>query len=119
MTKKSILIVEDEAINAMLIKSILKDDNNILGICTNGADAIEQIKSGNPDLIIIDIFLEGELTGIEVMEIITKENRIPHIYCTAYADESILEKARKTGPEKILIKPVKIPELKEIINGKI
>jgi len=118
MTKKNILIVEDEAINAMLIKNILKADHNILGICTNGADAIKQINELKPDFIIMDIFLDDELTGIDVMNKIISRNRIPHIYCTAYADESILEKARKTGPEEILIKPVKIPDIKKIIDQK-
>ena len=64
----------------------------------------------------MDIFLEGEFTGIEVMEKIINRIRIPHIYCTAYTDESILGEARKTGPEKILVKPVRITDLKNIIN---
>jgi CheY-like chemotaxis protein len=115
--KKNILIVEDEAINAMLIKNILKDDHNILGICTNGEDAIEQINEQNPDFIIMDIFLDGELTGIEVMEKIIIRKNIPHIYCTAYTDESILEKARKTKPVKIIVKPLRVPDIKELIDS--
>lgn len=116
MSKKHIFIVEDEAINALLLKNILQKDHIILGIASNGKDAIRQIAEKKPDLIIVDIRLEGELTGIDVINELQKTTDIEHIYCTAYADENILEDAGKTGPLEIIIKPVNINDLKKLLN---
>lgn len=116
MRKRLIFIVEDEAVNALLLKSILQKDHCILGIAANGKDAIRQINEKKPDLIIMDIRLEGELTGIDVMNELQKTSDVEHIYCTAYADEQILKDAGRTGPLKIIIKPVIIEDLKKLLN---
>jgi len=116
MGKRLIFIVEDEAVNALLLKSILQKDHIILGIAANGKDAIREINEKKPDMIIMDIRLEGELSGIDVINEIQKTAIIDHIYCTAYNDEQLLEDARKTGPAKIITKPVNISELKKMLN---
>lgn len=116
MKKKRILIVEDEGVNAMLLKYALQKDHIILGIAVSGIDAIKQIIDQQPDLIIVDIRLEGELTGIDVMNEVIKTHHVEHIYCTAYSDEDIIMKARNTLPIEVIIKPVNIVELSKMIN---
>lgn len=116
MGKRHIFIVEDEAVNALLLKSILQKDHIILGIAANGTDAIREINEKKPDFIIMDIRLEGGLTGIDVIKELQKTSVVEHIYCTAYADEQILEDAGKTGPLKIIVKPVNINDLKRMLD---
>ena len=117
MIKKRIFIVEDEAVNALLMKSILQKDHTVIGIAANGKDAIREINEQKPDFIIMDIRLEGELSGIDVMNELLKTNNVDHIYCTAYNDELTMIEAAKTGPFKIIIKPVNIAELKKIFSS--
>jgi CheY-like chemotaxis protein len=116
MNKKRIFIVEDEGVNAMLLKYALQKDHIILGIAVTGLDAIQQIIDQKPDLVIVDIRLEGEMTGIDVMNEIKKTHHVEHIYCTAYSDEEIIRDARKTLPIEVIIKPVNIISLNNMIN---
>ena len=112
MNRKKILIVEDERIIAEDIKSaLLSFDYEVLGICSSGELALEKLKSITPDLIMMDIMLEGELDGIQTSEIILKEKNIPIIYLTAYADEATLERAKLTTPYGYLLKPFEDREL--------
>lgn len=117
MDKKRILIVEDEAISAILLKNILQHEHIIIGICSNGRDAIDTITNENPDLLLMDICLEDQLSGIDVINEIQKTAKIDHIYCTAYSDEQIMDRARKTGPKGIIIKPVSIADLKSLLEA--
>lgn len=108
MSKKNILVIEDEAIVSKDIQQSLKKMGyNIAGAAATGEKAIETAKETNPDLVLMDIMLKGEMSGIEAAEEIRKELRIPVIYLTAYADENTLTKAKVTEPYGYIIKPFK------------
>ncbi len=108
MGKVSVLIVEDESIVAKDIQfSLKKLGYNVLGIEKTGEDAIKSATLKKPDIIIMDIMLKGEITGIEASEKIREENNIPIIFLTAYADESTLARAKITEPYAYIIKPYK------------
>ena len=108
MGKVSVLIVEDESIVAKDIQfSLKKLGYNVLGIEKTGEDAIKSAILKKPDIIIMDIMLKGEITGIEASEKIREENNIPIIFLTAYADESTLARAKITEPYAYIIKPYK------------
>ena len=99
MEKLNIFIVEDESIVAKDIQNnLIKLGYNVLGIANNGNDAIEQIKNLHPDVVLMDIMIKGDLTGIEVAEQIKKFVNVPVIFLTAYADESTLSRAKVTEP---------------------
>ncbi|MBN1949314.1 MAG: response regulator, partial [Candidatus Cloacimonetes bacterium] len=94
MEKKKILIVEDEIIIAENIKKHLQaKDYNVLGIITMGEDAIEALSLLKPDLVLLDIKLEGSMDGIQVAEIIRQEHQIPVIFLTSYGDDNTLSQA--------------------------
>ena len=77
MEKLNIYIVEDESIVAKDIQnSLIKLGYNVLGISNNGKDAIEKITELNPDLILMDIMIKGELTGIDVSDKIKEKVKI-------------------------------------------
>jgi CheY-like chemotaxis protein len=116
MKKYRILIVEDEAINALFLKRSLSDDYEITGITSTGEDAIEMALRQLPDCIIMDIKLEGPMSGIEAIARIRESFPVPHIYCTAYSDEPMISKARSTNPVAILFKPLVMEDLREAIR---
>jgi len=117
MEKLNIFIVEDESIVAKDIQNnLIKLGYNVLGIANNGNDAIEQIKSLNPDVVLMDIMIKGDLTGIEVAEQLRKFVNMPVIFLTAYADESTLSRAKVTEPYGYILKPFKEIDLHSTIE---
>ena len=106
MTKKQILLVEDELIVAEDLKFTLTNlGYDVIAIASTGEDAIEIAESGHPDLILMDIMLAGKIDGITTAERIHARQAIPVIYVTAYADEILLQRIKQTTPFGYIIKP--------------
>jgi two-component system response regulator LytT len=117
MSKTNILIVEDESIVAKDIQmSLRKLGYNVVAICSNGEDAIRAAEEHGPDLVLMDIMLKGDMSGIEAAEQIRSRFNVPIIYLTAYADESTLSKAKITEPYGYIIKPFKEIDLRTSIE---
>ena len=112
-----ILIVDDEANVAGLMKQILQEFGYIvLDICRSGEDAVKKAGELKPDLILMDILLGGDLDGVAAAEQIRSEYNIPIVYVTAYSDLSTLQRARISRPYGFLCKPFKEPELRATIE---
>ncbi len=95
--EKKILIAEDEIIIALDIKKILKNFNyKICSIVFSGEEAIKKALEEKPNLILMDIMLQGSINGIQAADIISKEQNIPIIFLTAVTDTETLEKAQIT-----------------------
>ena len=108
-----VLIVEDEVITALDIKiSLEKLGFEVLSIVDTGKEVIGKITELNPDLILMDIVLKGEMDGIETTELIKKRFDIPVVYLTAYSDKKTFERAKLTEPYGFIVKPAGIYELK-------
>lgn len=108
MSKNNILVVEDEAIVSKDIQQSLKKlGYNIVGAAATGEKAIELANEEKPDLVLMDIMLKGDMSGIDTAEKIKETLNIPVIYLTAYADENTLAKAKVTEPYGYIIKPFK------------
>jgi DNA-binding LytR/AlgR family response regulator len=117
MSKINILITEDESIVAKDIQMSLKKlGYNVIGICNNGEDAIRTAEEHRPDIVLMDIMLKGDMSGIEAADQIRKRLNIPIIFLTAYADESTLSKAKITEPYGYIIKPFKEIDLRTTIE---
>ncbi|PKL67417.1 MAG: hypothetical protein CVV28_06015 [Methanobacteriales archaeon HGW-Methanobacteriales-1] len=107
-----IVIVEDEAITALDIKRKLEHwGHSMPKVAHSGADAIKIVNETNPDLILMDIVLKGEIDGIETVTEIKKNHDIPIIYLTAHSEEKIMARAKYTEPYGYLIKPIDEKEL--------
>lgn len=110
--RTKIMIVEDESIVAYDIqRRLLKLGYNVVAACASGEDALAHIPRVSPDLILMDIMLEGELNGIQTAERIHREFDIPVIFLTAYADEKTLHAAKLTEPYGYVLKPFEEREL--------
>jgi len=112
-----ILVVEDERILAIGIKRKLESlGYTVTGIASSGEEAIEKSGQTEPDLILMDIVLKGDMDGIEAVQQIINLYNIPVIYLTAYADDEIMERAMVTEPYGYLLKPFNVNELKANIK---
>ncbi|HKL03644.1 MAG TPA: LytTR family transcriptional regulator DNA-binding domain-containing protein [Cryomorphaceae bacterium] len=108
MAKTNVLVVEDESIVSKDIQHSLKKlGYNVVGSSATGEKAIELALELKPNIVLMDIMLKGELTGIQAAEQIKAKLNIPVVYLTAYADEATLEKAKVTEPYGYIIKPFK------------
>ncbi len=117
MKKTKILIVEDENVAAgRLQKSLDQMGYTVTSTVPSGEQAIKKVKEENPDIVLMDIVLEGKIDGIETAKIIQSGFDIPVIYFTAHEDETILERAKETEPFGYIIKPFKDKELKRVID---
>ncbi|NQU26998.1 MAG: response regulator, partial [Candidatus Marinimicrobia bacterium] len=111
MTSPKILIVEDNIPTAKLIQKQLKDKNyGISEIVTSGMEVIQRIKQDRPDLVLMDILLEGDMNGIQTADICNQYN-VPVVYITAYEDEELFYQAKETKPFGYLLKPFKKRDL--------
>ncbi|MCP4108077.1 MAG: response regulator [Desulfobacteraceae bacterium] len=107
-----IMIVEDEALTADDIKACLDEMGySVTSVAASGEDAVKQAEQYQPDLILMDIFLQGRMNGIEAADHIHSRMNIPIIFLTAYADDEIIERAKKTEPFGYLLKPFEDREL--------
>lgn len=112
MTKNKILIVEDEAIVAMQIEASLKHMGyEVVGVASRGNDAIRIAKDTWPDLILMDIRLEGSMDGIETANAINMYYTIPVIFLTAYSDDTTISRVIKTKSYGFMTKPFNDREL--------
>ena len=108
MAQTNVLVVEDESIVSKDIQHSLKKlGYNVVGAAATGEQAVKLAVEAQPDIILMDIMLKGEMNGIEAATQIRQETNIPVIFLTAYADESTLNKAKVTQPYGYIIKPFK------------
>jgi two-component system cell cycle sensor histidine kinase/response regulator CckA len=107
-----ILIVEDEAVSAAMIEhQLLMLGYGVAGTTGSGEEAIALTERYQPDLVLMDIGLEGEMDGVEAANVIRRTYEIPVIYLTANADEATIERARSTEAHGYLHKPIPAPML--------
>jgi PAS domain S-box-containing protein len=113
----NILIVEDEKIVAWDIKEALeKLGHRVFEGVTTASEAILTASVVKPDLVLMDIQLQGEMNGIAAAEEIYRRYNIPVVYLTAYADEQTLAQATQTNPFGYLIKPFQSKQLHTTIQ---
>jgi len=116
MDKTKVLIVEDETIVALDIKSAIKKLGfEVTNTVTNYDDAITSVIKDEPDIILMDINLNNSKDGIYIVQDIQKIKNIPIIYLTAYSDDKTINRAIETRPLAYLTIPFKREELKSTI----
>lgn len=102
----NILIAEDEKIIALDISNTLQRlGYNVVGIAGTGKEILEITERSRPDLVMMDIMLEGEMTGIDAAEILSQKFSLPVVFLTALTDEATLQKAKTTNPFGYILKP--------------
>jgi PAS domain S-box-containing protein len=106
VNRNRILIIEDEPIVAEDIKTILeKLGYEVAGIGADGNQALAMAPEANPDMILMDISLAGNLDGIEAAVRLRRTHQHPIIFLTAYSDDQTLARAKEAEPFGYIIKP--------------
>ncbi len=112
-----ILVVEDEAIIAMDIQSILRKMGYVDSeIVFSGEESIEKVAAQRPHLVLMDIKLKGNLDGIQAAKYIFYEYQVPVVYITAFGDENTIKRANGTARFGYITKPFEEAELKSTIQ---
>jgi CheY-like chemotaxis protein len=118
--KKRILIVEDDALTAFWIMTVLRD----LGYYTfepvdSGEKAIEDAAIHNPDFIIMDIWLAGTLNGIETAEKILSTCKTSIIFISGYPEDDFTTQCKQVSYTAFLNKPLEIYDLEKVLKTNI
>jgi diguanylate cyclase (GGDEF)-like protein/PAS domain S-box-containing protein len=117
MNNENILIVEDEKIIALdLQRRLERFGYSVVGMASDGQEAINLAAERRPDIILMDIMLAGDMDGIEAARRIRAQLGIPIIFLTAYTDEKTLERAKEVEPFGYILKPFKERELYTTID---
>lgn len=117
MSLANILVVEDDPTIAIDIRFNLEDNNyTVVNVLHAAEQAVQLLDKVNVDLILLDINLDGEMTGIELAEIVNQKFQVPFIFLTSYSDKSTLEKASHTFPAGYIVKPFKENDLAPAIQ---
>ncbi len=117
MIAARILIVEDDRIVARDIQHQLSRMGHVVvGMSASGEEAVRLACSHQPDLVLMDIRLEGEMDGIEAARRIRDAQRIPVVFLTAYANDEVVQRASLTEPFGYLLKPFEEPQMRTVIQ---
>lgn len=112
-----ILIVEDELIIAREIKrTIQRLGYETLEPASTAEEALLAIETQKPDLVLMDIHIDGELDGIETANLVRTLHQIPVIFLTAFSDEATIERAKTAEPYGFIVKPFDERDLKTTIE---
>lgn len=116
-TATRILLVEDEGIIARDIQGILRKlGYAVAGHAISGEEAVYKAATLQPDLILMDIRLDGDMDGVEAARRIRLESGIPVIFVTAHSDPATLERAKITDPFGYVVKPLVERDLRMAIE---
>jgi len=117
MKKQKILIVEDEIIIARHFKNLIQRLGKYeCETVSSGEHAVELSKTFEPDLILMDINLDGQINGIEAARQIRIKKDIPIVFVSAYNDGETIEEAKQTNPAGYLTKPINAHVVEKTLN---
>jgi len=110
--KKKILIVEDDNLISTIFRMFLKElGYDLIGIVEDGKEAIRMCEQLNPDIVLMDVHLGGDIDGIQATEIIKTKFDIPVIFLSSDTEESTIQRVINTHSYGYLVKPIDKKEL--------
>lgn len=118
MDKKTrLLIVEDERIVAMDLRQRLERFGyEVVDIAASGKKAVELVEEHHPDMVLMDIRIQGDMDGIQTAGMLRDRFDMPHIYITAHRDDETIGRAKHTEPFGYLLKPFNDREIQTTIE---
>lgn len=115
---KKILVVEDEYIVAIeLCMKLQREGYIVIPYASSGREALDKAAEYEPDLILMDIFLEGEIDGVTAGRIMRGRTKAPILFTTALECENINKNIAGLSDAKCLQKPFEFSELLQVIRG--
>lgn len=112
-----ILVVEDAPDSAHLVQAALRANGyEVVGCVATAKAAVELTLTMRPDLVLMDIVLEGTLDGIEAARVILEDTDCPVVFLTGHTSEELINRARPLNPHGYLVKPVNPRALRPTIE---
>ena len=114
---KKALIVEDNLILSVLYQNYLKQKVfKTVGEIRDGESAVKLVKTYDPDVVIMDIMLDGPMDGVEAAQEIRKFSDVPIIFITGNSDQRYVERAREIKNSKFMVKPISEEKLSKAVD---
>ncbi|MGM0506611.1 MAG: response regulator [Bacteroidota bacterium] len=111
-SKGSVLIVEDDRLLSLVTERLLiKLGHEIAGKASEGEQAVEMVRDLDPDVVLMDISLEGEMSGEDALKEIRSFSNVPVIILSGSSNRTTLENVRSIGISDFLVKPVTADDL--------
>lgn len=112
-----VLIVEDCHIQSTVVKKMLESEGFVVtAVCRSGEEVLEQLKIEVPDIILMDIFINGNINGIETMRLVRDTHSMPVIFITALTKSELHDEALSMAPSDLLTKPISKADLLTTID---
>ncbi len=109
---RRIFVVEDDKFITAIFTMFLRDlGHELVGKTSSGREAVEMCKELHPDVVLMDIHLDGELDGIQTAEVLRREVNVPVIYISSDTSSQVIERAIVTNSYGYLVKPINKKEL--------
>jgi len=116
-SEANILVVEDDTNVAAVLEARLQSFGyEVCDIAKSGPAAVRMAMDQSPDLVLMDILLEGDMNGVEAAELIHNQADIPIIFVTCLSDQALLERAVKANAYGYILKPYDNAELRYTIE---
>lgn len=106
IVRGTVIIVEDEPISALYLRKMLSMDYRVAGTARSGEEAIALADREKPDIVIMDVHLEGPMDGVEVARRIRKLSYPRVVFCSAYSRDDIGDPVGQGLGEALLSKPI-------------
>ncbi|MCC5940748.1 MAG: response regulator [Balneolaceae bacterium] len=107
-----VLIVEDCFIQSTVLKKILESENfGVTAVCRSGDEALSEIQKAKPDLILMDVYLKGDMNGVQAVKKIREQLEVPVIFITALNDTKLFYDIQTIINSGLLQKPVSKSDL--------
>jgi CheY-like chemotaxis protein len=115
---RRVLIVEDESIVAMALEAMVRKlGHSVLAKVPTGEAALALSEEHPPDMVLMDIMLDGELDGVQTVQALrSRWHELPVVYVSAYGDKATRERAGRTDPRGYLTKPVSLDDLETLLG---
>lgn len=112
-----VLIIEDEPLIAEDIAACLRrSDYQVSGILYGADEVMQELNNNTPDIVLVDINLNGAQQGIDIARLINQHFQLPFVYLTSYSDRKTLELAKDTSPAGYVVKPFTEPGLRAALE---
>ncbi len=112
-----LIVAEDEFVISMqLEKALIAMGHDVIARAPSGEKAVELAREHQPDIVLMDIVMPGDIDGIDAAETIKNELGVPVVFVTAYTDDEVIERAKAAAPFGYIVKPFHDREVKAVIE---
>jgi len=116
MAAKILLVEDDSSVSTVLEARLESFGYRVCGVARSGDEAIEAARRRQPDLVLMDILLEGEMNGIEAAHEIGSRCDVPIIFLSCLGENEVIDSAVRANPYGYMVKPWDNSQLRSSIE---